>query len=224
MTDVLDPDVYQRAVLALDPSSHIAIKRDVRSIDVAAPASDFSAAFARALEAPNARFGLIEILRTADKTGQAFTVGERFQGRFDIEEALLDELRRGILKMLGRLLPKVLHALDLDRAFELAADAFTSDYGEVTAIDTAVPGGGARLVYRYLAGTPIAGSSTFVVEPLEAGSCRCTQIVEYQEQTLETVLFFGSFGLKLHNQVVYEEVKTAADAIGARILRSDIPY
>jgi hypothetical protein len=224
MTDVLDPDVSKRAVLKLDPRSAIAIKRDVRVIDVGAPAADFASAFAGALEAPNARFGLIEIIRLADRTGKPFEVGERFQGRFDIEDALLDELKRGFLKTIGAILPKIFHALDLDRVFDIAADALTSDYGEITMIDLKRPGGGARLVYDYLEGTPIAGSSTFVVEPLTEGRSRCTQIVEYQEQSLETVLMFGSFGLKLHNQVVYQEVKTAADALGAPILSSDIPY
>ena len=45
----------------------------------------------------------------------------------------------------------------------------------------------------------------------------------YQEQSLNFATFFAAGGLKLHNQVVYQQASQAAELLGARILESDIP-
>jgi hypothetical protein len=103
-------------------------------------------------------------------------------------------------------------------------NAHTSDYG---VIDTFAfqppPGQPYTLQYSYLEGSPIAGSSTFIVTPIDAQTCQLTQIFEYQEQSISFATFFTAGGLKLHNQVVYSQALQAAQHIGARILETDIP-
>ena len=222
--DTMSPDVYDKKVLALDPGGAIAIKRDVHTIDVGAKASDMMAAFAATLQAPGKTFGLIQVLRTADKTGQPFSVGERFQGRYRIDDAIVEGLEKSWLDALAPGVAKIIQVLDLDRVFDVVEDLILSDYGCITEIDLSPPPGQpARFRYQYLEGTPIAGSLTVECHETGPSTCRFTQTSEYQEVGLEVVLVFGTMVLKMHDQVFYEEVKQAADSIGAPILGTTIP-
>lgn len=222
--DTMDPDVYDKKVLALDPASAIAIKRDVQTIDVGAKAEDMMAAFATTLQTPGKMFGLIQVLRTADKTGQPFTVGERFQGRYSIDDATIEGLKKSWLDTLAPGVAKLIEVLDLDRVFDVVENLMLSDYGLISAIDLSPPPGTpARFQYSYLEGTPIAGSLQVTVEATGPTSCRFTQVSEYQEIRLEVVLVFGTLVLKMHDQVFYEEVKQAAALLGAPILGTTIP-
>ncbi|MFT3775747.1 MAG: hypothetical protein QM820_61150 [Minicystis sp.] len=222
--DTMDPDVYDKKVLALDPQSAIAIKRDVQTIDVGAKASDMMAAFAGTLQTPGKMFGLIQVLRTPDKTGQPFAVGERFQGRYSIDDAIIEGLKKSWLEALAPGVAKLIEVLDLDKVFDVVENLILSDYGLITEIDLSPPPGKpARFKYEYLEGTPIAGSLTVECQETGPSSCRFTQISEYQEIRLEVVLVFGTMVLKMHNQVFYEEVKQAASSIGAPILATTIP-
>jgi hypothetical protein len=45
----------------------------------------------------------------------------------------------------------------------------------------------------------------------------------YQEQSMDFATFFTAGGLKLHNQVVYQQALQSAELLGAEILESDIP-
>lgn len=84
-------------------------------------------------------------------------------------------------------------------------------------------GGVHRLKYRYLAGTPIAGSSTFTIEPAGERRCRVTQVFEFQEVNGIALRTFERFGLKYHDQVVYMQVHQAAARAGARVASGTIP-
>lgn len=223
-TDTMDPDVYEKKVLALDPSGAIAVKRDVHTIDVGAHATDMMTAFAATLEAPGKMFGLIQVLRTADKQGQPFSVGERFQGRYSIDDAIVEGLKQSWLNALAPGVSKIIEVLDLDRAFDVVENLMLSDYGLITDIDLApAPGQPFRFKYVYLEGTPIAGSLEVQCVETGPGTCRFTQISEYQEIGLEVVLVFGTMVLKMHDQVFYEEVRQAAASIGAPLLGTTIP-
>jgi hypothetical protein len=222
--DTMDPSVYDKKVLALDPEALIAIKRDIQTVDVGAKASDMTAAFARTLETPGTMFGLIQVLRTADKQGKPFSVGERFQGRYSIDDAIMAGLKESWLKTLAPGVAKIIAALDLDRLFDAIENMILSDYGLIQVIDlNPPPGKPARFKYEYLEGTPIAGSLTVEVEATGPDTCRFTQLSEYQEIGLEVVLVFATMVLKMHDQVFYEEVKQAAASIGAPILGTTIP-
>jgi hypothetical protein len=222
--DTMNPDVYDKKVLGLDPGSAVAIKRDVHTIDVGGKAADLMAAFATTLQTPGKMFGLIQVLRTADKAGQPFTVGERFQGRYSIDDAIIDGLKKSWLDSLAPGVAKLIEVLDLDRAFDLVENLILSDYGLITTIDLSPPPGQpARFRYEYLEGTPIGGSLQVICEETGPNTCRFTQISEYQEIRLEVVLVFGTMVLKMHDQVFYEEVKQAAALAGAPILGTTIP-
>ena len=96
-------------------------------------------------------------------------------------------------------------------------DAMLSDYAEIVALEEH------RVQYRYLDGTPIAGSSIFLVEPLGAARCRVRQIFEYQEVGGVALGSFQRFGLKYHDQDVHMQIHQAAERAGAQVVRSTIP-
>src|SRR5215468_3611199 len=83
-----------RRPLPLDPGASIAIKRDVHEAEIAADAGDYARAFRDVVTDPEIMFGLIRVRRPGPRAGQAFELGERFQGCFSIERALLGSLER----------------------------------------------------------------------------------------------------------------------------------
>ncbi|MCB9732317.1 MAG: hypothetical protein H6745_06885 [Deltaproteobacteria bacterium] len=214
MTPRVAATLDRRALATLSEGASIAIKREVHELVVSAPAPAFAAAFRAVMMAPESRFGDIRVRRPEGRLGATFEIGERFQGAFDVCSALA---RRGPA---GRLAAAILARTPaLARRLE---DAFLSDYAEIEVIE-ALPGGGERLRYRYLEGTPIAGSSTFLVTPDGDARCRVTQIFEYQEVNAFALAAFQHAGLKLHDHVVWEQVRKAAAQAGGQVISATIP-
>jgi len=202
-----ESELDKKTVLHLNPKSHVTIKRDVHNVYIRADAAAFANAFQSTLMDSSKRFGFIHIMRKQANIDRPFTKGERFQGRYSVEDAL---------KLVD-------HQHDIVRLFE---DHFTSDYGIISELEVHPPPGGEyRIAYQYIEGSPIAGSSTWIIQQdqVEKDLCRFTQIFEYQELQISFALFFGTLGLKLHDQVVWSQVKQSADSIGAKVVRTDIP-
>lgn len=220
--EYLDPDVYARPTLALDPGGAIAIKRDVHNFEVDADATTFADAFHRTMCAPKAQFGLVRVIRTRAETGEPFALNKRFQGQYQLDEAILDGLDKRFRRWLARHARPFLRALHIGKLVRLTEDLIASDYGVVTAFDIASPTR-PTMTYTYLEGSPIAGSSTFEVTPLGPGRCLFTQIFVYQELHLDFVLFFSTQGLKLHDQVVFHQVAQTAKALGVGFRNLDMP-
>jgi hypothetical protein len=206
--------------LPLRPKAEIDIKRDVHNLVVSAEAGALAQAFHETMKNPNNRFGLIRVDRKAANIGQDFKVGERFQGRYELDKALAAKLPEKWREHFGDVAEdppwcEILWKIE---------NSHTSDYGVITELMlTPQPGGEYRMAYAYLDGSPIAGSSTFTIVPVSPTTSRVTQIFLYQEQTADFARFFSSGGLRLHNQVVYSQVEQSAKLIGARIVESDIP-
>lgn len=198
--------LQERRILQLDSESEISIKRDVHSVDVDADANVLATGFHRTMTDPAKHFGLIHVMRPEAEVGRPFALGQRFQGRYALED---------LFHLRGPFWDSLL------RVFE---NLSTSDYGEIAELELEPgPGEDCRMTYRYLEGSPIAGSSAFVVHALAPGRSRLTQIFVYQEQSADFVSFFSTQGLKLHNQVVYSQALQSAEAVGAHILSTDIP-
>src|SRR5215510_9453538 len=155
MTDEGARRLRGRAPLPVDPQKPIAVKRDVHELVVDVEAARFAAAFRDVVTDPESTFGLIRVKRPADRMGRDFEVGERFQGCFSLELAA------------RRLSPWLARVLRLPGARQVVGwieDQMLSNYAEVVSIEER-PGNVYVLEYRYLTGTPIAGSSVFVIEP-----------------------------------------------------------
>jgi hypothetical protein len=216
MERILTPEsarrLERRAPLPVDPGRAIAVKRDVHEFVVETDAATFARAFREVVTDPGSTFGLIRVKRPAERMGRDFAVGERFQGCFSLERAA-----RARLPAAAHGLAERLCASRLARWVE---DTFLSNYAEVVAIEE---GETFRLEYRYLDGTPIAGSSTFTIEPDGPGRCVVRQIFEYQEVGGVALGTFQRFGLKYHDQVVQMEIDDAAARAGARVVSSTIP-
>jgi hypothetical protein len=213
-----------RRPLALDPTSSIAIKRDVHDFEIAAGAAAFAKAFKEVVTDPDIMFGLIRVRRPAGRAGRDFEVGERFQGCFSLERALLGALERRGWAGVRRAAAAVIAHPVAARAVTWLEDQLLSDYAQIEEIDLDPPPGTPyRLRYRYLDGTPIAGSSVFLVEPAGPARCRVRQVFEYQEVNGVALGTFQRFGLKFHDQVVHMQIHHAAERIGAAVLASTIP-
>ncbi|HKA90091.1 MAG TPA: hypothetical protein VKE22_20665 [Haliangiales bacterium] len=213
MTDEGARRLRGRAPLPVDPQKPIAVKRDVHELVVDVEAARFAAAFRDVVTDPESTFGLIRVKRPAERMGRDFAVGERFQGCFSLE---LAAGRR--LPWLARLLAK----RGPQKLVTWIEDQMLSNYAEVVSIE-ARPGDVHVLVYRYLEGTPIAGSSEFVIEPAGPGRCRVRQIFEYQEVNALALGTFQSIGLKWHDGVVKMEIEKAAARAGGRVIEDTIP-
>jgi hypothetical protein len=208
-----------RVVLPLQPDAPISIKRDVHNLVVSADARPFADAFHAVLTDPNRRFGLIEVDRQRQSVGKPFAVGERFQGRYSLEGAVGQQL--------GPDVQRLFEDLDSDPDFrEMVCEienAHLSDYGVITELVLGpADAKELRFAYHYLSGSPIAGSSTFVVAQLGPGRSRVTQTFEYQEQTRSFADFFGAGGLAMHNGVVESQVVQAAALAGGKVVESDL--
>jgi hypothetical protein len=217
---IWEAELDKKTELALDATRDITIKRDVHVIVVSADAQKLAAAFHDVMRDPKRHFGLIKVDRKQANLDKPFQLGERFQGRYEIDEALKKDLSPWAKKIFGEFVdePGVKAFLcDLE-------NQATSDYGVIAKLDLS-PKDGQDFVlsYHYLSGSPIAGSSTFIVHPISPGTSSLTQVFEYQELSPTFALFFSSGGLKLHDQVVYSQVSQAADLVGAKIVSSDIP-
>jgi hypothetical protein len=197
--------LFRRTPLLIDPARGVAVKRSVHEVDVGCDAGSFAAAFAEVMREPDGRFGLIDVKRAPGREGREFEVGERFTGCVRLERTLRVG---GWLARLSR-----------TRACGWLEDAMMSDYAEVVEVSLAPPPGRPyRVVYRYLSGTPMAGSSTFLVEALGPRRCRFSAIFEYQELNGIAISIMHRFGVKLHDRVTREQAARAAARAGAQIL------
>ncbi|HEY1537679.1 MAG TPA: hypothetical protein VGF76_26850 [Polyangiaceae bacterium] len=212
----------RRRILPLRPGSPIAIKRDVHSFAVNASASELAQAFAHAMADPARSFGLVRVRRTRERSGQPFVVGDRFQGRFSMLQAVLEALPpRRRLRGLEQLAQRAAWTAPLRMATHLVEDRLTSDYGEVVEINLNAPPYGLR--YVYLDGSYIAGGSSISIEQVSSSSCRAVQVFEYQELRLPYVMWLGTSVLPMHYAVVYSQISQAAELAGARVTDCDVP-
>lgn len=214
--------LQSRRELSIDASRPISVKRDVHVLRVHADADQVASAFHQVMRDPQRRFGLIQVDRPEREAGQPFQLGSRFQGRYRLQDSskLLNELSK----------------------YEPAREALcaienqnTSDYGLIAVLELPpaekpagapphpAPGTLFVLEYRYLEGSPIAGSSRFEVRQLSDQLSEISQIFTYQEQTAAFAAFFANGGLTLHNQVVYSQVKQTAALLGVAFEAPDIP-
>jgi hypothetical protein len=215
-----EAELDKKTELVLDATRDITIKRDVHVLVVSADAPKLAAAFHDVMRDPKRHFGLIKVDRKLTNADKPFQLGERFQGRYEIDEALKHDMTPWAKKVFGNFVeePGVKAFLcDLE-------NQATSDYGVIAKLELS-PKEGQDFVlsYHYLSGSPIAGSSTFIIHQISPGTSSLTQVFEYQELSPTFAVFFSSGGLKLHNQVVYSQVTQAAEIIGAKIVSSDIP-
>jgi hypothetical protein len=217
----------RRAPLPVDPRRAIAIKRDVHRFEVGAPPERLAEAFREVMEDPAGRFGLIRVKRPEGRVGQRFALGERFQGCFSLAGAL-DGLcgRSAWLRPLARALGWCLRTRAGRWLAGVVEDQLLSDYGEIEELcldPDPAKGEVHRLRYRYLDGTPIRGSSTFIIEPAGGGRSTLTQVFEYQEVNAIALWTFQRLGLKLHDQVVAMQAARAATRAGAEVLSGTVP-
>jgi hypothetical protein len=203
--------------LPLDAGGPIAIKRDVHEFEVATDAATFVRAFREVVTDPTSMFGLIRIRRHRTRLGRDFEAGERFQGCFSLERAMLGALERRGWAGAARRIASMLARPGVARAVTWVEDQMLSNYAQIEEIQPL------QLRYAYLDGTPIAGSSVFIVDDAGPGRCRVRQIFEYQEVNAIALSTFQRFGLKYHDQVVHMQIHKAAARVGAAVLRSTIP-
>jgi hypothetical protein len=196
-----------RSPLPLDPHKSIAIKRNVHEfvVDVGAPV--FAKAFHEVMIEPGAYFRRIQLKRSPERIGKPFEPGERFHGCFSLS-ASFPAMR------------KLLEQPGIARAAAFIEDSLLSDYAEI--VDITENGQGFSATYRYLSGTPIAGFSTFKVEP-DGGNARMTAVFQYQEISSVAILVLHQMAARFHDDVVLEQVVRAAKRAGGRVLSSTIP-
>jgi hypothetical protein len=216
----------RKALLPVDPSRSIAIKRDVHEFIVEADCDAFADAFKKVMTDPEGSFGLIRVKRPESRMGRDFGVGERFQGCYSIEGALLKSFSQGWRRALRPMVAWVLRRSSVRWTLSRIEDALMSDYAiiaELVLDPDRSRGQIHTLKYCYLEGTPIAGSSRFSIESLGPGRCRVTQIFEYQEVNGIALATFQRFGLKMHDQVVHMQIAKAAERCGAPAPVGTIP-
>ncbi len=221
--------LQSKTELPLRPLHEISIKRDVHEIFVSTDAAALADAFHSVMRDPARRYGLIRVDRLAANAGKPFTPGEKFQGRYSLEGAVKQELSGKWKKLFGELVDDD----DIQDLLCRIENEETSDFGIIARLELAPPPGEPYVLeYRYLTGSPIAGSSTFMITdatPNELSrlgvpkAAKLTQVFLYQEQTSSFAKFFTRGGLKLHNQVVMSQAEQAAKLAGAKVLATDIP-
>jgi hypothetical protein len=211
-----------RRELAVDARRSVSVKRDVHRLLIHADADHVANAFHQVMRDPKRRFGLIQIDRPDGEVGAPFQLGARFQGRYRLDGT------SELLKALAEYEPA-------REALCQIENQNTSDYGIIKVLELPpperpadapphpTPGTLFALEYRYLEGSPIAGSSRFEVRQLADELSELSQIFTYQEQTVAFVAFFGNGGLTLHNQVVYSQVLQTAALLGVAFEAPDIP-
>ena len=223
-------DLASRKQLPVNSKGALSIKRDVRDLVVSTDAATLAGALHEVMRDSTRRFGLIRVDRMPENVGKPFHLHERFQGRYELAKAIRQELHGFWKKLFGPLLDDP----GVGKILEQIENGHTSDYGEIVRFELDSNSAGPFVLqYVYLAGSPIAGSSTFevsdVTDPAELlalgvpKAALVRQIFVYQEQSVEFAKFFSAGGLRLHNQVVYSQIEQSAQVAGASILKTDIP-
>jgi hypothetical protein len=210
LSNPLRVKLQRRKILAIDPGNGPAVKRSVHEIEIATDADTFASALRQVLAQGDGALGPIDIKRLPERVGREFAVGERFHGCVRIA------------RIAARIAPgswsgELLHLLGESRFGEWIEDQLMSDYAEVIEV------GPRRVVYRYLEGTPLSGSSTLIVDPLATDRCRFQVIFEYQERGGLAIDALHRFGLQMHDQVTWIQAARAAALTGAEIVSSTIP-
>jgi hypothetical protein len=200
-------------VARLDAARAAAIKRNVHELDIDATPDRFAAALTDVLADPAAGFGLVEVRRARDRLGLGFNPGERFVGCFSVTRAAAawraPRWVRAVLGVAERagILPWLEHRL-------------TCDHAEIAELQLDPDAEGARrVVYRYLAGTPLAGDSAYTITPLGPRACRLEVAFTYQETTAAAVSLLHRFGIRQHDAAVLAQAEAAARRVGARVVR-----
>jgi hypothetical protein len=223
-------ELRAREPLRLDYGAGISVKRDMQEVVVDVEASQLAAAFQAVMSDPARRFGLIRVDRLPEDANRPFRAGDKFQGRYQLEAAAQAELRGHLQKWFGDLA----QSDDVERLLCAIENQHTSDFGQIRTLEMSpAPGKPYVLEYVYLAGSPIAGSSTFWISDVgdadllaRHGVTRAAllrQVFEYQEQSGSFASFFTRGGLRLHDQVVFSQAQQSAAAAGGRILETTIP-
>lgn len=223
-------ELRERVELKIDYGASITVKRDVHDVLVDVPAERYAAAFHQVMIDPQRRFGLIKVDRLRENVGKPFSQGEKFQGRYEVDAAIQARLRGKVKDWFGDIADSAV----VQDWFCAIENRSTSDYGLISQLEMQPPPGKPYVLqYRYLSGSPIAGSSTFVVSDERdpevlarhgvAQASRLRQIFEYQEKNASFASFFTKGGLRLHNQVVYSQALQAAEVAQGRVLETDIP-
>ncbi|HTV22432.1 MAG TPA: hypothetical protein VMG12_27275 [Polyangiaceae bacterium] len=223
-------ELRERQPLTLDYRSDISVKRDLRDVIVDVEAARLAPAFHQVMTDAARRFGLIRVDRLPENQGKPFSLGEKFQGRYEVDQAVIQQLHGHLRDWFGDFADS-----DPVRAWVCQIEnGHTSDYGIISELTLSPPPGKEYVLeYRYLDGSPIAGSSRFTVSDItdpdvlarhgiHQGS-RLRQLFEYQERTSSFATFFTKGGLRLHNQVVFNQAEQAAVAAGGKVVASDIP-
>ncbi len=200
-----------REVLPVDEEGRQPVHVDRRRFVVEAPAAKFVEAFQEVMLQPGLLLaGRFEVIRREDLVGQPFSLGEHFQGRFAIDEQLLQDT-----------LPhpawwtRVLEKIGVNKLLQALEDTNLSNFGEVTELDLSPAAGEPYSIrYAYLTGTPFAGKSHFTVEALDARRCEYTEEITFQPLDEMKALAMKVLGLRLHNEVVFGQVEAAADRLG----------
>ncbi len=187
-----------RTPLALDPARPFAIKRNVHEVEVDADPDALGRALGDVVADPVEALGRIRVRRRPDRVGRPFEAGERFHGALTLGGAAA-----------GGPLARLVRWLE---------DAFFSDYAEVERVSDR------EVRYRYLSGTPIAGSSTLRIEPAGPARSRLVVVFEFQEVAALALGALHRFALKRHDEAIQDHVRKAAARLGARVLRSTIRY
>ncbi len=223
----------RRPNLWLKPWGSNAIKRDVHCVEVDCEAEKLVQAFHDKMIDPCAHFGLISVRRPCLRTGKPFRLNDRFQGRYSLKDSIIRAIRKSMFGGLEPLANAVCSAFGVRQVLGLLEDNVMSDYGEIVELNlTQSP---YRLKYVYLVGSPIAGSSTFVIKDMEPDPnappeetwtgprCRVTQTFEYQELNFAAMSSMATWALKIHDEVVYQQVSQSADSMGHKVVATDIP-
>src|SRR5690242_13074358 len=96
-----EAELDKKTELVLDATRDITIKRDVHVLVVSADAPKLAAAFHDVMRDPKRRFGLIKVDRKQANADKPFQLGERFQGRYEIDEALKRDMAPWAKKVFG---------------------------------------------------------------------------------------------------------------------------
>jgi hypothetical protein len=227
----------RRTPLALDASRPFAVKRCVHELMVDVSASAFAHSMAEAVADPGAVFGVIRLRRLAERVGRPFEEGERFHGALSLARLTDAAISGTPLRFARGALARLLGSRLATPMVRLLEAVLLSDYALVEELSLEGAGApaarerrdgspaapGARLRYRYLSGTPIAGSSTIEVAPIGPSSARVTVVFEFQELEALALGVLHGFALPRHDQAVHAIVAAAAARAGGCVTESTIP-
>ncbi len=200
-----------REVLPMNRPGSTAVMVDRRRFRVEASAAEVARALNEVMIEPGLLIGRrFMVVRAEDRTGKPFEVGEHFQGRFALDEQLLEDTRPK-----PPLWTRLLRKAGVQKALQYIEDHGLADYGMVERLELdPAPGQPYAIRYAYTTGTPFSGYSDFTVAPIDAGRCLYTERITFQPENELARLSMELIGIRLHNQVVFGQVEATADRLG----------